>query len=92
MTYDNGEKYEGDWESGRYKKGKYSYKNGDVYEGEWGMSLRNGYGTCLYADGHKYEGIWVADEPNIYNYSTTKENASCAISKIESKPSVNPVL
>ena len=83
MNFNNGEKYEGEWDNGYFKKGKFTYSNGDVYEGEWAMFLRNGFGTCLYADGHKYEGIWVADEPNIYNYSTTKENASCAISKIE---------
>lgn len=83
MNFNTGEKYEGEWDNGYFKKGKFTYLNGDVYEGEWAMFLRNGFGTCLYADGHKYEGIWVADEPNIYQYTTTKENASCAISKIE---------
>lgn len=37
---------------------------GDRYEGIWKNKIRNGKGTCYYANGDKYEGNWLQDKPD----------------------------
>eukprot|EP01126_Amoeba_proteus_P053698 TRINITY_DN6560_c0_g1_i6.p1 TRINITY_DN6560_c0_g1~~TRINITY_DN6560_c0_g1_i6.p1 ORF type:complete len:257 (-),score=48.04 TRINITY_DN6560_c0_g1_i6:157-927(-) len=32
-----------------------------LYEGNWFRGMKQGYGTCTYADGSTYQGEWVSD-------------------------------
>ncbi|MBQ3579531.1 MAG: hypothetical protein II975_00810 [Bacteroidales bacterium] len=58
--------FEGEWISGVRVKGKLIWKNNSWYDGEMNEKGRNGQGTELYANGSKYVGSWVDDEPNGY--------------------------
>lgn len=50
FTYDNGDKYEGQWVDGKR-------------EGKGNGSLKN-VGVLLYSNGNKYEGEWADDKMN----------------------------
>ena len=52
-------------ENGRVTKGPVTMKNGATYTGQWmdGYS-RDGYGTQLWPDGSRYEGMWRNDKAN----------------------------
>jgi hypothetical protein len=55
-TYDNGARYEGEWENGRkHGKGTYYYANGNKYNGVWVNDKRTGHGVYIYTNGDRYE-------------------------------------
>jgi hypothetical protein len=61
-TYDNGDRYEGEWKDGkRHGQGTLYYKSGSRYEGEWKDGKRHGQGTFFWNDGDRYEGEWKDD-------------------------------
>jgi hypothetical protein len=41
--------------------GTYKYANGDVYTGSFSDGLRSGSGSCVFANGERFEGQWHAD-------------------------------
>ena len=51
-------------EYGRVTKGPYTLKNGATYTGQWLEGMRDGYGTQLWPDGSRYEGMWQNDKAN----------------------------
>ncbi len=55
VTYENGDFYEGGWQSG-------SAKAGIVHKDEWGWGVRAGFGVMVRANGDCYEGLWLRDE------------------------------
>ena len=63
ITYDNGDKYDGDVVNGLpHGQGTYTRADGDKYVGEWRDDLPNGQGTFTYADGSVKEGIFKDGE------------------------------
>ena len=72
ITYDNGDKYEGDFvDNVKEGKGVYYYINGDKYEGEFFEDEKDGYGVYYYKNGEKYEGEFKDNKKNghgIYYY------------------------
>ena len=68
-TYENGEKFIGDWNNDKIgKNGKYFYANGDIYTGEWESDKAEGQGELqvkkmnsvfegLFSQGKIQEGI-----------------------------------
>ena len=60
--YPDSSKFEGVFENGQRKEGKYVYSSGDVYEGSFQANLRHGYGTYLYKGGQVFKGIYKNDE------------------------------
>ena len=58
-TYDNGDKYVGEYKDGkRNGEGTMTYADGSKYVGQWKDGMRNGQGTMTYADGRVEKGIW----------------------------------
>lgn len=60
-TYDSAyEYYEGTWLDGFFNgQGIFKEKlTGRTYEGNWAGGMREGSGTCRYADGSDYSGTW----------------------------------
>ena len=58
-TYNNGEKYYGDFKSNyRHGKGYYEFTNGTAYLGDWKYGKYNGYGTLSYSNGLSFSGKW----------------------------------
>ena len=41
------------------------YANGDVYIGAFSRGERTGDGTCVFANGDKWEGDWFGDALNM---------------------------
>ena len=72
VTYDNGDKYEGDFvDNVKEGKGIYYFSNGDIYEGEFFEDEKDGYGIYSYKNGEKYEGEFKEDKKDghgIYYY------------------------
>ena len=63
ITYDNGDKYEGEFvDNIKEGKGIYYFNNGDKYEGEFFEDLKDGYGVYYYKNGDKYEGEYKEDK------------------------------
>ena len=60
--YPDSSKFEGSFENGQRKSGKYMYASGDLFEGEFERNLRNGYGTYYYKEGQVFRGIYKNDE------------------------------
>lgn len=57
MTYSNGEKYDGEWRSGKREgKGILLFPNGDKYQGEFRDDQVEGKGILFQMNGDKYEG------------------------------------
>lgn len=51
MEYENGDKYEGDFEFGKkHGQGKYDWSDGDYYDGEWRNDSAEGHGTSMIGD------------------------------------------
>jgi len=60
MKYDNGNTYEGNWDSNlehgyfcckfepHVRAGRMSYHNGDIFEGQWKNGLRHGKALFIY--------------------------------------------
>lgn len=59
--YQDGSKFEGIFEKGFKKKGKYLYPSGDVYEGEFLKNLRHGEGVYTHKNGQIFEGVYKDD-------------------------------
>ena len=72
VTYDNGDKYEGDFvDNVKEGKGIYYFSNGDKYEGEFFEDEKDGYGIYYYKNGEKYEGEFKENKKDghgIYYY------------------------
>ena len=64
MGYDNGNKYEGEWENGKkHGEGIYRYTyQGGVYEGEFADNKKHGMGTMKEASGGAYKQSYNYDE------------------------------
>ena len=63
FTYPHGEKYEGEWEKGKYHgQGNMTYPDGSMYVGEFKDGEYHGQGTYTWSDGGKYEGKWKNGE------------------------------
>lgn len=61
-VWPSGEKYSGNWVSGRRKgQGTNYFSTGERYEGEWLDDLRHGYGTNYYVSGEVKAGMWEYD-------------------------------
>ena len=62
--YDDGGRYEGQWENDkRHGQGIYYYSGSrGRYEGQWKDDKKDGQGTRYYTGGEKYEGHWKADK------------------------------
>eukprot|EP00916_Digyalum_oweni_P018981 GHVL01031672.1.p1 GENE.GHVL01031672.1~~GHVL01031672.1.p1 ORF type:complete len:269 (+),score=48.92 GHVL01031672.1:24-830(+) len=50
--------FEGIWEKGEMKKGKYSFSSGNAYEGQFHNNLFHGQGKYTWASGSEYIGSW----------------------------------
>eukprot|EP00984_Skeletonema_dohrnii_P000426 scaffold144_cov94-Skeletonema_dohrnii-CCMP3373.AAC.9 len=80
ITYDNGDVYEGEFESNKpHGVGKMMYKDGRVQEGIWkdgkidydGELKLHGRGEMIYPSGSMYEGEWKESKRHgkgIYKY------------------------
>lgn len=64
ITYDNGDKYEGEIKDGkRHGQGKYTKPSGYMYEGEWKDGKTHGQGTEYTSTGKIcYNGEWMNGE------------------------------
>ena len=63
MTFPDGARYEGDWESGEFHgKGTYTFPDGRRYEGDFESNKFHGKGTMTFPDGARYEGNWESDK------------------------------
>ena len=52
-TYPHGEKYEGEWKTGKYHgQGTYTYPNGGKYVGGWKDNKQHGQGTLTIGKGN----------------------------------------
>jgi hypothetical protein len=60
--YPDSAKFEGVFEDGMRKKGKYIYASGDIYEGDFYKNLRHGFGVYNYKGGQLFRGIYKNDE------------------------------
>ena len=49
--------YEGTWEHGLRKKGKYTFPSGDYYNGQWSRNKQHGRGVYVSLDSY-YKGEW----------------------------------
>jgi len=58
LTWDDGDKFTGEFENDEKVYGTFNWKVGDQYIGEWKNSLMHGKGTYTYRNGRKYEGDW----------------------------------
>ncbi len=57
QTFPNGNKYVGEWESGKYNgQGTFTWGDGAHYVGEWKNGLPNGQGTTTLPSGEQYVG------------------------------------
>eukprot|EP01094_Clydonella_sp_ATCC50884_P027705 TRINITY_DN8074_c0_g1_i3.p1 TRINITY_DN8074_c0_g1~~TRINITY_DN8074_c0_g1_i3.p1 ORF type:complete len:701 (+),score=215.49 TRINITY_DN8074_c0_g1_i3:47-2149(+) len=64
-SFENGDKYDGDWEYGKPNgKGAYWYKNGNVYTGKMREGKPHGQGKLQYKSGGLYEGGWKQGKPD----------------------------
>ena len=62
MTYNNGDKYTGEWKNDKREgKGIMEYENGNIYDGEWKNDLKEGKGIMKYNNGDEYNGNWLND-------------------------------
>eukprot|EP00010_Vexillifera_abyssalis_P006618 CAMPEP_0201548106 /NCGR_PEP_ID=MMETSP0173_2-20130828/4602_1 /ASSEMBLY_ACC=CAM_ASM_000268 /TAXON_ID=218659 /ORGANISM="Vexillifera sp., Strain DIVA3 564/2" /LENGTH=290 /DNA_ID=CAMNT_0047957369 /DNA_START=36 /DNA_END=908 /DNA_ORIENTATION=- len=59
LTWDDGDRFEGEFRNDQKVHGTFTWKCGDKYTGDWKNSLMDGNGTYYYKDGRKYEGQWV---------------------------------
>jgi len=41
----------------REKRPPFTFQSGAIYEGEWKGNVRDGFGTQIWPDGARYEGI-----------------------------------
>ena len=64
MTYENGNKYEGQWVNDKKEgEGTMTYADGAKYEGQWVNDKKEGEdGTMKYANGNEYRGQWLNDK------------------------------
>jgi hypothetical protein len=60
--YPDSAKFEGIFEDGVRKNGKYTYASGDIYEGSFYKNFRHGYGVYNYKTGQVFRGIYKNDE------------------------------
>jgi hypothetical protein len=61
-TYENGEKYEGEFENGlRSGSGEYHYSDGSIYRGEWLNDKKMGFGSYKYGV-YEINGQWEDDK------------------------------
>eukprot|EP01103_Thecamoeba_quadrilineata_P020360 TRINITY_DN8694_c0_g1_i1.p1 TRINITY_DN8694_c0_g1~~TRINITY_DN8694_c0_g1_i1.p1 ORF type:complete len:285 (+),score=40.50 TRINITY_DN8694_c0_g1_i1:51-905(+) len=58
LTWDDGDKYVGEFANDEKTNGTFLWKGGDQYDGEWKNSLMHGKGTYTYRNGRVYEGEW----------------------------------
>ena len=64
MKYNNGDRYEGEWEDGKFNGiGKYFLNNGERFEGKFKDSKYDGYGKYYFINGDILEGIFIYDNP-----------------------------
>ena len=63
QIYIDGRTFVGEWKADSEFLGTMTYKDNTIYTGQFNNSLREGYGTLLYPNGH-YEGQWVANKRN----------------------------
>jgi len=58
-TWDNGNKYVGEWKDGDMNgRGVFTWGKGGRYEGEFRNDKRHGHGVLHYANGASYDGQW----------------------------------
>ena len=63
LTYDNGDKYDGDIQEGkRHGFGTMFFANGEHYIGSWIQDKRDGYGNLTDLFGRQYSGYWKNDK------------------------------
>ena len=60
MYYNNGDRYEGDWNNNKKEgKGVFIWPDGKKYEGDFKDNKRDGYGTLIDAKGNKYRELII---------------------------------
>jgi len=58
--YGNGDKYEGEWASGKkHGSGRYIRADGTVYMGMYRNDVKHGQGNCKWPNGNEYDGSWA---------------------------------
>jgi hypothetical protein len=60
--YPDSGKFDGLFEKGQRKQGKYTYASGDTFDGSFKNNLRSGYGVYTYMKGQSFKGIYVDDK------------------------------
>lgn len=60
--YPDSSRFEGLFENGQRKEGKYMYASGDSYEGSFQKNQRHGYGIYVHKGGQIFKGIYEKDE------------------------------
>jgi len=58
MTWDNKDKYDGQWKAGVFHGSGIYKQEGNTYSGEFVNGMKEGQGTMLYKNGDKYKGLW----------------------------------
>jgi len=58
-----GNRFEGLFQHGDFKRGKVVYSNGDIYQGDFLNDCKHGSGLLMrYSDGDVLRGTWINDE------------------------------
>ena len=65
-TYDDGSKYEGRWEKGKYTVGVYKSNSGERYAGEFDDGLKSGNGVATESNQRVFSGQWSKGLPSGY--------------------------
>jgi len=63
QIYNDGRTFVGEWLADSELLGTMTYPDKSIYTGQFNNSLREGYGTLLYENGH-YEGQWQQNKRN----------------------------
>ena len=69
-TYDNGDRYVGNWENGnRHGLGKYYFASSKaIHLGYWEKGVRQGFGIHRWISGNTYYGPWVNNKMEGWGY------------------------
>ncbi|MEY4141997.1 MAG: hypothetical protein RL110_1369 [Bacteroidota bacterium] len=74
FVYKNQERFEGLFENGTKKTGKYTYKSGAIYEGSFKNNQRHGYGSYSYVNGDVFSGEFENDQKVFGTYAYNNGN------------------